>query len=81
LCKELIVTGSLSFAEELFLRFVDLLERSAVLLNFSTEELFVVLFVVAHPLITLVALLFFVLERRRRYRLQRRLEVMSVLPQ
>jgi len=57
--KELIVTGSLSFA----------------------EELFVVLFVVAHPLITLVALLFFFLERRRRYRLQRRLEVMSVLPQ
>lgn len=75
------MTGSLSFAEELFLRFVDLLERSAVLLNFSTEELFVVLFVVAHPLITLVALLFFFLERRRRYRLQRRLEVMSVLPQ
>lgn len=74
------MTGSLSFAEELFLRFVDLLERSAVLLNFSTEELFVVLFVVAHPLITLVALLFFFLERRRRYRLQRRLEVMSVLP-
>ena len=75
------MTGSLSFAEELFLRFVDLLERSAVLLNFSTEVLFVVLFVVAHPLITLVALLFFFLERRRRYRLQRRLEVMSVLPQ
>ena len=75
------MTGSLSFAEELFHRFVDLLERSAVLLNFSTEELFVVLFVVAHPLITLVALLFFFLERRRRYRLQRRLEVMSVLPQ
>ena len=75
------MTSSLSFAEELFLRFVDLLERSAVLLNFSTEELFVVLFVVAHPLITLVALLFFFLERRRRYRLQRRLEVMSVLPQ
>ena len=75
------MTGSLSFAEELFVRFVDLLKRSAVLLNFSTEELFVVLFVVAHPLITLAALLFFFLERRRRYRLQRRLEVMSVLPQ
>ena len=75
------MTSSLSFAEQLFLRFVDLLERSAVLLNFSTQELFVVLFVVAHPLITLVALLFFFLERRRRYRLQRRLEVMSVLPQ